>query len=89
MLVDEGLDTPTNAAVTHTASSVLAGLGLDPTPCGVPFGCDASKLSRAGVPSLVFGPGSIDRAHTVDEYIEIDQVETALEFQRRFLLAFE
>ena len=89
LLVDEGLDTPTDAAVTHTASSVLAGLGLDPTPCGVPFGCDASKLSRAGVPSLVFGPGSIDRAHTVDEYIEIDQVETALEFQRRFLLAFE
>lgn len=89
LLVDEALDTPTDSIVTHTAATVLAELGLDPTPCGVPFGCDASKLARAGIPSLVFGPGSIDRAHTVDESIEIDQVETALDFQRRFLLAFE
>lgn len=88
LLVDEGLDTPAEAAVMTVAGGVLRELGLDPAPCGVPFGCDASKLSRAGVPSIVFGPGSIDRAHTVDEYVELDQVQQAFEFQRRFLLAF-
>jgi acetylornithine deacetylase len=88
LLVDEGLDTPPDAQVIQVASSVLKELGLDPTPCGVPFGCDASKLSRAGVPSIVFGPGSIDRAHGVVEYVELDQVEQALEFHRRFLMAF-
>ena len=88
LLVDEGLDTPAQADVVHTASRVLTELGLDPAPGGVPFGCDASKLSRAGIPSIVFGPGSIDRAHTVDEYIELDQVQLAYEFQRRFLLSF-
>lgn len=88
LLVDEALDTPADAAVVQTALRVLSDMGLNADPCGVPFGCDASKLSRAGIPSIVFGPGSIDRAHTADEYIEIDQVETALEFQRRFLLRF-
>lgn len=88
LLVDEALDTPADSDVVRTATQVLRGLGMNAEPCGVPFGCDASKLSRAGVPSIVFGPGSIDRAHTADEYIEVDQVEAALEFQKRFLLSF-
>ncbi len=88
LLVDEALDTPADATVVQTATRVLRDMGLNADPCGVPFGCDASKLSRAGIPSIVFGPGSIDRAHTVDEYVELDQVEQALEFQRRFILSF-
>lgn len=88
LLVDEALDTPADAAVVQTATRVLNDMGLNAEACGVPFGCDASKLSRAGIPSIVFGPGSIDRAHTADEYIELDQVECAFEFQRRFLLSF-
>lgn len=88
LLVDEALDTPADAAVVQTATRVLRDMGMNADPCGVPFGCDASKLSRAGIPSIVFGPGSIDRAHTVDEYVELDQVEQALEFQRRFILSF-
>jgi len=89
LLVDEALDTPADSAVVQTATQVLRDMGLNAEPCGVPFGCDASKLSRAGIPSIVFGPGSIDRAHTADEYVELDQVEKALEFQRRFILSFE
>jgi len=88
LLVDEALDTTAESDVVQTASHILRDLGLNPEPCGVPFGCDASKLARAGIPSIVFGPGSIDRAHTADEYVELDQVEQALEFQRRFLLNF-
>ena len=88
LLVDEALDTPAESAVVQTAMQVLRNMGLNAEPCGVPFGCDASKLSRAGIPSIVFGPGSIDRAHTADEYVELDQVEQALEFQRRFILSF-
>jgi acetylornithine deacetylase len=55
----------------------------------VPFGSDASKLSRQGVPSLVFGPGSIDRAHGAVEYVEIDEVLKAEAFFREFLRRFE
>jgi len=88
LLVDEGLDTAADSPVVHAATAALRDLGLNGEPCGVPFGCDASKLARAGIPSIVFGPGSIDRAHTTEEYIELDQVEQALEFHRRFLMAF-
>jgi acetylornithine deacetylase len=29
------------------------------------------------VPSVVFGPGSIDQAHTADEWIALEQVDAA------------
>jgi acetylornithine deacetylase len=64
-------------------------MGLCADACGVPFGSDASKLSRQGLPSLVFGPGSIDRAHAAVEYVEIDQVDQAFEFYREFISKFE
>jgi acetylornithine deacetylase len=88
MLTDEALETPADAAVVQAAAQVLHAMGLNPEPCGVSFSCDASKLHRAGVPSIVFGPGSIDRAHAAVEYVEIDQVEQALQFHREFLKSF-
>lgn len=89
MLVDEALETPADSAIARTASTTLRAMGLDGTPGGVPFCSDASKLSRAGIPTIIFGPGSIDRAHVAAEYVEIDQVEQAEEFQRRLLMGFE
>lgn len=39
------------------------------TALGVDYFCDASVLSRGGIPSVVFGPGDIGQAHTKDEWI--------------------
>jgi acetylornithine deacetylase len=89
MLADDALETAPDAPVARVASAVLAGLGLNPEPCGVPYGSDASKLARHGVPSIIFGPGSIDRAHAAEEYVECDQVALATEFYRQFLMRFE
>jgi acetylornithine deacetylase len=44
---------------------------------GVPFGTDAAAISAAGVPTVVFGPGSIEQAHTADEFISIDELQLA------------
>lgn len=88
MLTDEALATPADAAAAQVASAVLSGMGLDGALCGVPFSSDASKLSRQGIPSIVIGPGSIDRAHAAVEYVELDQVERAVEFFRQFILRF-
>ena len=44
---------------------------------GVPYGTDAIAISASGVPTVVFGPGSIDQAHTADEWIELAQIEHA------------
>ena len=87
-LSDNAMETPADSPVMLAAAGVLAELGLDPAPGGVPFGCDATKLHRAGIPSLIFGPGSIDQAHAAVEFVDLDQVELALAFHRRFLLSY-
>jgi len=51
---------------------------------GVPFGTDASKIASSGVPSVVFGPGSIDQAHTADEWLSLEQLTQASETLYRF-----
>ncbi|MEO6742311.1 MAG: M20 family metallopeptidase, partial [Chthoniobacteraceae bacterium] len=75
MLSDEALETAADSAPARLASAVLSGMGRDCTLGGVPFGSDASKLSRQGIPSLIIGPGSIDQAHAAVEFVEIAEVE--------------
>ena len=41
----------------------------------VPYGCDASKLAAAGIPSIIFGPGDIAQAHTKGEFIALTDLE--------------
>jgi acetylornithine deacetylase len=89
LLLDETLETPLDADVVTTAAAVSCQLGLPSDAIGVPYGSDASKLSRrAGVPSIVFGPGSIDQAHAADESVPLHEVATAADFYREFLLRF-
>ena len=88
MLCDEALETAADSAPARLASTLLVEMGLDGTLCGVPFGSDASKLARQGIPSLIFGPGSIDQAHTPAEFVELAEVERAFEFYREFILRF-
>ena len=51
---------------------------------GVPYGTDASRISGADVPSVVFGPGSIDQAHTCDEWLPLDELAPASEVLYEF-----
>ena len=88
-IADAAMETPAGEAVVQVAQSILQDMGADPAPQGVPFGSDASKLFRQGIPSIIFGPGSIDRAHAAVEYVECDQVFAALSFFTRFLERFE
>ncbi len=89
MLTDEALETPAGCAPALLASALLDEMALDGQLCGVPFASDASKLSRQGIPSLVIGPGSIDQAHGAVEFVELAEVEKAVEFYREFLLRFQ
>jgi acetylornithine deacetylase/succinyl-diaminopimelate desuccinylase-like protein len=52
---------------------------------GVDFFCDASILSGAGIPSVVFGPGDIAQAHTADEWISLASLEDATRLLVKFL----
>jgi acetylornithine deacetylase len=53
----------------------------------VPYGTDASTLAEVGIPSVVFGPGDIARAHTKDEWVPLDEVEKAGEILYRLACA--
>lgn len=58
-------------------------LGHPVEPGAVPYGTDAGPLSRAGIPSLVLGPGDIAQAHTADEWIDVDQLRKGAEIYYR------
>ena len=42
-----------------------------------PATCEQVLFTREGIPAIIVGPGSIKQAHTVDEFVEISQVEAA------------
>jgi acetylornithine deacetylase len=46
---------------------------------GVPYGTDAPAIAACGIPTIVFGPGSIDQAHTKDEWLDLEGLSRAVE----------
>lgn len=54
-------------------------------PAGVHYFCDAAVLASGGIPSVVFGPGDIAQAHTDDEWIDTQSLNSATRRLRRFL----
>ncbi|MFQ5765568.1 MAG: acetylornithine deacetylase [Rhodospirillales bacterium] len=50
----------------------------------VAFGTEAGLFQgRAGIPTVVCGPGSIEQAHKPNEFITLEQIEKGEEFMRR------
>jgi acetylornithine deacetylase/succinyl-diaminopimelate desuccinylase-like protein len=52
---------------------------------GAPWFSDASVLSQHGTPAVALGPGSIDQAHTPDEWIRVSDLEEGVAYFCRFL----
>jgi acetylornithine deacetylase len=49
----------------------------------VSFGTEGSQFQRAGIPTVVCGPGSIAQAHKPNEYVALDQIARCDAFLRR------
>jgi acetylornithine deacetylase/succinyl-diaminopimelate desuccinylase-like protein len=69
----------------HPLVAKLSSLGA--TPIGAPWFCDAAVFAQQGVASIALGPGSIAQAHTADEWIACDDLESGADFFERFLRA--
>jgi acetylornithine deacetylase len=78
---------PTEDHETVRAESFASIHGLD-IGTGLDFWTEASLFSAAGIPALVFGPGDIAQAHTVDEWVSIDQLENALGIYRKMVKGY-
>jgi acetylornithine deacetylase len=54
-------------------------------PRAVAFATEAGQFQRAGLSTVLCGPGSIEQAHQPDEYVEIAQMERGTAFMRRLV----
>ena len=79
-----GLSDDNNGPLAESMLAAAGQAGVPSEPVGVPYGTDAAAIGAAGVPSVVFGPGSIDQAHTVDESVSLEQVNQAAEVLYHF-----
>jgi len=78
-VMDPSLGTPPNSLIVRSLSRAVEAIIGPADVRGVSFGTDASKLSQTGIPSVVFGPGQIELAHTDDESVELVDVARAAE----------
>jgi acetylornithine deacetylase len=51
----------------------------------VAFATEAPYMQQLGMDTIVLGPGSIDRAHQPDEYIELDQFQPCIDLLVQFI----
>ena len=51
----------------------------------VAFATEAPFLQQLGMETIVMGPGSIDRAHQPDEYLELDQIQPCIALLQQFI----
>lgn len=51
-------------------------------------GTEASFFTNNNIPTIILGPGSIEQAHTIDEYVEIKEIEKACEIYYKILKYF-
>ncbi|MDW5376568.1 acetylornithine deacetylase [Halomonas sp. HP20-15] len=49
----------------------------------VAYATEAGQFQRAGLPTVICGPGSIAQAHQPDEYLEVTQLDAGVAFMQR------
>lgn len=76
-LSSSGLPEETSGQTATMLRDAAAGCGHQADVLAARYGTNASIYAVADVPSVVFGPGSIAQAHTVDEWIDLSEVATA------------
>ena len=54
----------------------------------VPWTANSGIFKEAGIPCVLFGPGSSGQAHTADESVELDQVAKAVEVYAEIIRRF-
>ncbi|NJM51834.1 MAG: acetylornithine deacetylase [Sphingomonadales bacterium] len=75
---------PLSPQAGSDAEAFVRTLTGDNGPAGaVAYAAEAGLFQRAGFPSLICGPGSIEQAHQPNEYITADQMERGAAFMER------
>ena len=75
-----GLDLPEQHPLLRQANALLG----QQVPGRVAYNTEAGLFQRAGIPTVLCGPGDIAQAHRPDEYVALPQLAAC----ERFLMAF-
>ena len=67
-----------NKEETSEAVNLVCNLTGDNAKDTMSFGTEAGLFQNSGISTVICGPGSIEQAHTVDEYITFDQLKKCL-----------
>ncbi len=67
-----------NKEETSEAANLVCNLTGDNAKDTMSFGTEAGLFQNSGISTVICGPGSIEQAHTVDEYISFDQLKKCL-----------
>ena len=71
-----GFDREKNSEACELVSSITG----DNSREVVSFGTEAGLFQEIGISTVVCGPGSIEQAHKVDEFIKLDELKKCLKF---------
>ncbi|HUH38840.1 MAG TPA: acetylornithine deacetylase [Spongiibacteraceae bacterium] len=76
----EPFEQPANSAWVQTVERI-AGRRAE----AVAFGTEAPFLQQLGIDTVVLGPGSIRQAHQPDEYLEMSQIQPAINLLKQLI----
>lgn len=81
-------ETPSNSPIVKAAVYAASEtLGRRVRPRGFTATCDMSHLvNQANIPTVILGPGDLKRAHVIDEWIGLEELEKASKIYRAIIL---
>jgi acetylornithine deacetylase len=85
LLADNALEGSNDSGIAQRCAGALDRVTDSHSIIGVQYGTDASKFAAAGTPAVVLGPGSIAQAHTAVEWVEVAQVQQAVDVYREIM----
>jgi len=82
--LDTNPDHPFSKKVLDICRKVTGIAGIDFG--GAPYGTDAAWIASAG-PSIVLGPGSIKSAHSIDEFVDVNEITSCARIYREIMMS--
>jgi acetylornithine deacetylase len=79
-----GTEVPVESRLVQGLVEAGAAEGSPAPVQGMTAWVDAAFLNEAGVPAVCYGPGSIEQAHTDDEWIHVEEIRTCARVLERF-----
>ena len=81
----EPLSDADNGTLTQQLGASIQSITGQQQSIGAPYATDAPYIARLGIPTVVFGPGSAEQAHTEDEWVSVRQLKLAVDILYDFI----